>query len=58
MEWILALPEGDGDDVGLGCSLSRSIGLGEVGELSGVEFGWTRGSPPGYVNLFTNAYDI
>jgi hypothetical protein len=54
MEWILALHEGDGDEAG-----ARWLCVGLLGLGSGrVEFGWTRGSPPGYVNLFTNAYYI
>ena len=38
---------GDGDEAEARWPLSRSVGLGEVEERSGVEFGWTRGSPLG-----------
>src|SRR5215207_88660 len=31
MEWILALHEGDGDDVGARWPLRRSVGLGHLG---------------------------
>src|SRR5215217_2149156 len=59
MEWILALHEGDGDDVGARWPLRRSVGAGDVLGAVGCGVRLGREVPsPRYVKLFTTLRTI